>query len=300
VIQPSCGQCDGLLEANVTGGAPGTTYSWTPSIGLSSNTIYNPSVCEPTGSPVTYYCQVVDANGCFSLVSAVIQSGLPCDSVYPGDTDYDGFADNNDLLPIGLAYLSNGPGRVGASLNWVGQIAQNWWDTIPGGTNQKHVDTDGNGIVEDADTLAILQNYGYAHSGGSGLTRGGPNDPDLYFDLTLDTISTSQPLTVPLFYGTSSMPADSVYGLAFTINYDPGLVDSTQPIYMDFSQSWLGTVGTDALSIQYLIQGQGELDVAITRTDGNSLTGYGLFGELNVVTTDNLSGIQEYEYDNHF
>ena len=293
----SCGQCDGQFNSVVTGGTVPYFYQWTPGTGLSNTNIGDPLYCEPA-NPLTYQLTVVDVNGCVAQDFDIVFPGAACDSVYPGDTDYDGFADNNDLLPIGLTYGATGTVRAGASLNWVGQVSANWLDSIPGGIDYKHSDTNGDAQIDDNDTLAILTNYGYVHSGSSNLHKAGANDPDLYFDLSLDTVGTMAPVTVPLFYGTMNIPVDSAYGLAFTINFDPALVDTTQPITMDFSNSWFGNDGVDALSIEYLMESQGELDVAFTRIDHNPMSGYGLFGELNVVTTDNLSGLVEAEYGN--
>jgi len=289
---PSCGQCDGLLE----GFSPGfTTYAWFPGIGLSNQTGANPYVCEPAAT-TTYVLNVTDVNGCSNTANVTVQAGLPCDSIYPGDTDYDGIADNLDLLPIGLQYGNIGGPRTGASLNWVGQVAPNWLDTVPGGADAKHTDTDGNGTINDNDTLAIIQNYGYVHHNNAWVNRAGAGDPYLFFDLALDSTQINQSLTVPLHYGDATTPVDSVYGIAFTVNFDPALVDTTLPINMSFNNTWLGTLGTDALSIQYLKEQQGELDVAITRTDGQPISGFGILGELNVVTTDNLSGMVNANY----
>ncbi len=288
-IAPSCGQCDGEVAANVLGGTPPYTYAWSNGGALSS--INN--VCQGWPFNTVY---VTDNNGC-SIGDSTIFFTLTCDSVWPGDTDYDGFADNNDLLPIGLAYNTTGPVRTGATINWIGQVATNWSDTLTTGVNHKHADTDGSGLVEDADTTAILTNYGYVHGPSAWKNRGGPTDPLMYIDIPVDSVGINTPLSIDVNLGTFGMPADSIYGLAFTINYDTALVNDAEPIYFDASNSWIGTLGVDMIAIDYNILSLGQLDVAMTRTDHQNVSGYGGIGTFNVVTTDNLSGFKALAVD---
>ncbi|MEO1451717.1 MAG: hypothetical protein AAFV07_19465, partial [Bacteroidota bacterium] len=99
---------------------------------------------------------------------------LPPDSVWPGDANYDLVANNQDLLAIGVAFGLTGPPRANASLNWTGQPSVDWTDTLPGGINFKHADTDGNGVVNTADTVAINLNYGLTHNKNEGVQKAGP------------------------------------------------------------------------------------------------------------------------------
>lgn len=287
VMQPSCSQCDGTLGVNVTSGGVAVAYTWSPAANLNDPSIANPTVCDML-SPIMYYVTVVDANGCAALDSVLVTS--QCDSVYPGDTNYDNIANNNDLLPIGLAYSTSGPVRPSASLAWVGQVAPNWTDTLTGAVNYKHIDTNGDGVIDDNDTTAIIQNYGMAHAIGQWKPRGGAGDPDLYFTLTTDTLQPNTPFTADLELGTPSTPADDVYGLAYTVWFNEETLDSASGVYLDFSNSWIGTEGTDMITIQHLTWQQGQLDVAMVRIDGSTVSGWGPIGACHAVTTDNLSG----------
>src|SRR6185295_12937804 len=86
-----------------------------------------------------YTLTVTDADNC--NVGVLITLG--CDSVWPGDANYDGVANNLDLLPIGVAYGSTGTVRPGASNNWVGQAANDWGISLASGTDYKHIDCNG-------------------------------------------------------------------------------------------------------------------------------------------------------------
>ncbi|MEZ4850981.1 MAG: T9SS type A sorting domain-containing protein [Bacteroidia bacterium] len=207
--------------------------------------------------------------------------------VWPGDADYDGVADNFDLLAIGLSYASTGPLRANASLNWTAQPAAPWNDTIPGGVNQVHSDTDGNGVVNDDDTLAVSLNYGQTHNKTT-TEEGGPGDPPLLLLPMLDSALVGTTVSMPIVLGLDTLPADNVYGLAFTITYDNTLVDSATAS-VDFSSSWLGSIGTNMISIQKDMFNDGEIDVAVTRTDQMNMSGYGNLGYFSI-DVDDIAG----------
>ena len=208
--------------------------------------------------------------------------------VWPGDANYDLTADNNDILNIGLAYGYSGPVRAGASLAWVAQPATNWSSQFANGANLKHADTDGSGLVDNDDTTAVSLNYGLNHP----LRLGNPNlnqlpTPVLYITTNPDTATTSDTVEVSIFLGTSAVPVDSIYGIAFTVNFDTALVNTS---YMnpDFSACWLGTPQVDLLTFNKDLMSQGRVDVALVRTDQSNTNGFGFLGKLGIVIVDNV------------
>ena len=213
------------------------------------------------------------------------------DCVWPGDADNDGIANNFDLLAVGLAFSSTGPPRLNASLNWDAQYATPWANNLPNGANYVHTDTDGNGIVNADDTLAINQNYGLTHNK-TGTTHGDNDDPPLLFLPQTDTVAVADTLRLPIVLGLDSVPADSVYGLAFTINYNATLVDSASA-HISFDNSWMGTSGVDLLSISKDFYAQGKLDAALTRTDQQSVNGFGTIAYFSIVMVDDIAGKDE-------
>ena len=239
----------------------GTGYGW-KTVTLTVNT----GLCDFTNTTQVY----VDPN-----------------CVWPGDADYDGVANNNDLLAIGLSYGSTGPARSNASIMWTAQPAFPWNDTIPGGVNYVHSDTDGNGAINDDDTLAIITNYGQSHNR---LTEeGNPGDPPLLLLPMVDSSNVGDTLHLPIHLGVDTIPADNVYGLAFSITYDNTLVDSASAS-VRFSPSWLGMGGVNLLSMQKDLFTAGRIDVAVTRTDQMDISGFGQLGYLSIVMVDDISG----------
>lgn len=278
IQNPSCPSgTNGAIYTSVSGGAPPLTYLW-------SNLVTVQDAINLTAG--TYTLTVADNNGCSSSSTFV----LGCDSVWPGDANRDGTADNNDLLSIGIGYGSIGPVRSGATISWTGQLADDWTQSLAAGANYKHIDCNGDGVINDADTIAIIQNYGLTHP--LRLMPPLPStllDPYLAFDFSADTVSTNQQIEIPVLFGSAAIPANDVYGLAFTINYDTSLVKADS-VNISFSPSWIGTFGTDMIGFGKNMPLNGQLHVGMTRIDHNNVSGFGEIARVTVVTTDNVSG----------
>ncbi|MEO0469885.1 MAG: T9SS type A sorting domain-containing protein [Bacteroidota bacterium] len=190
-------------------------------------------------------------------------------------------------MALGLSYGFTGPVRDNASLSWTGQPASDWNDTLPNGTNAVYCDTDGDGSVTVDDTLAITQNYGLMHNKGTG-TNGGPDDPPLYVETISGPAMVGDQLSLPIVFGTDSIPADSIYGLAFTIGYDVNLVKANTAS-ITYS-GWLGNFGSDLIGVQKDQFQDGEIDVALTRNDLQNMSGYGAVASLSIVMVDDIAG----------
>lgn len=218
---------------------------------------------------------------------AVVVSTSYC--VWPGDANNDLIADVWDVLPVGVFNSTVGSVRPSASLNWEGQWSPNWGVNQASGDDIKHVDCNGDGIIDANDTSAIMLNYNLTHTK-SNSALGGINDPDLYVDIALDTVPTSTPLAIPVLLGNTTMQADSVYGIAMSISYDKTKIDSVAGVTVDYSNSWLGTKGVDLITLDTNFYDNGQIDIALVRNDGQMMTGFGEILTLNVITIDNLSG----------
>ncbi|MDB5283696.1 MAG: hypothetical protein JWO06_2771, partial [Bacteroidota bacterium] len=274
------GQTDTLF-VHPLGGNPPYIYTWNDATHADHT---------PITTCFNYTVTVADQNGCTAIG---IDSSVICmdDFVWPGDADYDGTANNNDLLAIGLAYGATGPIRPNASLLWVGQPATNWIssDTLPNGVNYKHTDCNGDGIIDADDTIAIIQNYGLIHTRGGGQNEWRSGIPALTVNLVPDTAYAGDSVTAEFILGDSGIIANNVYGLAFTLNYDLIPVD-TAKTYVTFTTSWLGT-SAEKISIAKDFKTIGQLQCAVTRIDHRTKTGSGQIGAATfVITTDNING----------
>lgn len=275
IALPTCGQCNGYANVLMSGGNPPFAYLWTNS---GTTTSFNNVICENTSNEVI----ITDASGCLDTITFA----LSCASVWPGDANYDGVADNTDLLAIGVAYGTTGEPRLNPSILWQAQAGVDWNDTLLSSINYKHIDCNGDGSIDDFDTTAIIQNYSLTHPLRPALNAG-PNDPVLFFNISVDTSSTSTQISIPLFLGSSIVPANDVYGIAFTINYDTALVKADS-VSFDFNSCWI-TNGGYQLSLAVNDPVNGQLHAAVTRVDQTDTSGFGVVGVCGIVTVDNIS-----------
>ena len=212
---------------------------------------------------------------------------VPDQNVWPGDTDNNGHVNHFDLLPVGIGFGANGPQRANATINWVGQPADDWTQYTPGSAlNYKHIDTNGNGAIAANDTLAIVQNWGLSVN---------PFLPDapvfeprvlgvpLY--VLADTLAPSEVAALDIVLGTDELPAENVYGIAFSITYNPELIVPGS-VSASFLNSWLGQQNSDLISLFRVSPTQDRIDIAITRTDGLNNSGNGAIGKLHITIED--------------
>jgi Secretion system C-terminal sorting domain/SprB repeat len=272
---PTCGVCNGYANISLSGGNPPFAYQWTNS-GIT--TPYNSSICENTINEVI----ITDASGCLDTITFT----LSCTSVWPGDANYDGVADNTDLLAIGVGYGATGEPRVNPSILWQAQEGVDWNDTLTGSINYKHIDCNGDGSIDDWDTTAIIQNFSLTHPLRP-FSAAGPNDPSLYFEIQVDTTGASTQLFIPLVLGTAQLPANDVYGIAFTVSYDTALVKADS-VTMDFTNCWMAG-NNNRISIAVNDPLNGLLYGAVSRINHTDTSGFGTISTLGIVTVDNIS-----------
>lgn len=255
-------------------------YNWDFGDGTTS-TLANP--VHTYQSPGVYFVMLTVSGNCQSASLPLPVTIFPA-CVWPGDANNDLIANNIDLLSIGIAYGSSGPVRNDSSLLWEGQGADNWNDTLLGGTNYVYVDTDGNGTVNDDDTLAINLNYGQTHNK---KTEEFESGIVLYFDTTQVTgpIMVGTDFEIPVMLGTSINPADSVYGIAFTICYSNEMVDSASA-QLKVDSSWLGM---DLLRIERDFYLDGELDGGICRKNQVGVSNHGKIAQAAFVMVDDIA-----------
>ncbi|MEP7264713.1 MAG: T9SS type A sorting domain-containing protein [Bacteroidota bacterium] len=277
ITLPTCGACDGIATVSAFGTAP-FLYQLEDSTGNLTFTLGTVNTfCESEN----YIWHITDANGCVVTLPVT----LGCTPVWPGDANYDGVADNIDLLAIGTGYGATGTARPNATINWQPETGISWQDTLLSTVNYKHIDCNGDGVIADDDTTAIIQNFSQVHALRP-FNNAGPTDPELFFDIQIDTTNTSAQLSIPLILGTSLTPATDIYGIAFTVNYDTTLIKADS-VTMDYSNCWLAA--GHKLSLAVNDPANGRLYGAVTRTSHSDTTGFGTISTMGIVTVDNIS-----------
>jgi hypothetical protein len=243
-------------------------------------------------TPGVYVVQVQTGNCFFTSVFTVIDSctaSVP--NVWPGDCNYDLTANMADALHIGLAYGATGATRPNASNLWYAQPMTDWTQNYAN-CNYKHGDTNGDGVIDVNDTLAISLNYGLNHPYQFEVLNPAPaTAPTLELSCTVDTVGLQTLVQINVLLGNSTIPVDSLYGISFRITSESGLID-TNLTAINANNSWLGTQGNNMFSFQKHFQSSAIVDFAEVRNDQvNFNNGSGNIATLFIVTTDNLSGI---------
>lgn len=200
--------------------------------------------------------------------------------VWPGDTDDNAVVNNMDMLPIALAFGDIGLPRPNATTNWQGQAAPDWNTALAGLPDHKHLDADGDGMVGQSDVAVVAANYGseYLRNAAQMLPGSIP--------LVVDSLTADEGTRIglPVHLGTAAQLADSVYAIAFTLQYDPSLVVFNSA-GMDFSDSWLGS---DLLELTHEHSAQGRLDIMVGRKDRMPISGYGQLGTFYITIIEDV------------
>lgn len=240
------------------------------------------------------------ANIC-DTATVYLTVGVDCseECVWAGDANNDGVANNFDILAVGLGFGEAGLSRANASIDWYPQPATDWlqdittFTTNDGGitfdsitVNAKHADCDGNGIIEGEDIDAIGQNYGLTHA--KNVAKEAVADaPTITFSLP-EVIPANTWISVDVLLGSQEQLAENVYGLAFTIDYDSDVVQLGSASVDFDTSSWFDN--GDNINLYQDFGDLGKLDIGYSRTDGQSISGYGKIATFSIFVIDNIAG----------
>jgi hypothetical protein len=208
------------------------------------------------------------------------------DCVWPGDTNFDGIVNMEDLLPLGLEMGEVGKPRQDVDFgNWYGQFAPDWSALFnPNPINSKHIDADGDSIITAQDTIAISQFYGRTHS----LTPS--NVPFYDFVIRLDGDVFADPgdlVELDLYVGTQETPATDIYGFTFPFEYNPALF-RPESVKVEFDNNSWYSYNSPILHMSRNDREKGKVETGITRTSGVAATGFGKIGTVSFIVTDDL------------
>ncbi|MEZ4774981.1 MAG: T9SS type A sorting domain-containing protein [Bacteroidia bacterium] len=271
-----------MLNATINGGVGPYTFLWN-----TGDTTQSLAILTAGGESV-YILSVTDILGT-TVTDSILVMGMP-ECVWPGDANGDGVADNTDVLILGLTYGAQGMVRPDAHTNFIGQGAPAWTQAFASGLNYVHSDTDGDGVVDANDFFAIGKNYfnPVQSPGGSPVvTEGIP----IYVVFPQGNFEPGDIVTGAIMLGTEAQPADSVYGIAFSLAYDGAIVDSGSVI-VSYDSSWLGNLHVDLEAIDKDFYLDGQVDVGITRTNHLAVAGYGRIADITIMI-DDITGKKE-------
>jgi len=227
-----------------------------------------------------------NSEGCISTVTDLLTTdavnlsakNLPdgTDYVLPGDANGDRKANVFDLLNIGVGYNSVGVPRPQANTDWKPQFSPNWSLSVADAVNYKHLDSDGNGSVDDFDYEAIVKNYTPAPFVPAVAATVKTPRIRLHFHQDTIFINPAYPKTLKvdadILVGNPSEPATNLYGLAFSLLYPNYALIGTKCDYED--NSFFG-FSNHILWLPKDNHNQRQYDLGFTRKNKQPILGYG-------------------------
>ena len=224
---------------------------------------------------------------CYALVS-IEAPNCPIEEVWPGDANVDNVVSNYDLLNIGIAYGFQGIARNNQGNEWEGVPAKPWNQFFEDGVNYAHADANGDGLVDVNDRAALEQNYRLTHGPVQPFSPlpGTDIDPPIFVELPNDgNLPNGLDFTAPVVLGSPNEPVYDIYGIAFTIEFDPSVIDPSS-LRISYPSGWFGTQNEDMITFDRTFAEEGRIEVAITRTNQTNVSGYGVVALLSGIIDD--------------
>jgi hypothetical protein len=209
---------------------------------------------------------------------------------FAGDADQNGKVEHFDVLSIGLAYNMQGPARFNAA----SANALAWEPSPYSNTNPGAADCNGDGIVDNNDMVEVQTMYGDTfpiQRYDVDTSKCGLNPiPFFIKPVGSDTVQDGEILDVDFYLGDNGT-TNEAYGIAFTLEFDRGIIPGSNVQFLT-NNSWL--LNTNAgLFFNKSFQGTGEMEIALTRTDHNNSSGGGPFLRARLPIIDNIDGIAD-------
>lgn len=263
-----------------------TTYSWSGINGFNSS-IQNPVIANATSLNTGIYNLTMATAYCSVTNTFTVNINSGCQDVWPGDANSDGTADNIDVLELGLHYTQTGAPRATISTTWQSYFANNWIGTITNGKNLNHSDCNGDGIINDNDTLAIYTNYGLTHA--FKPTQTNTVNPQL--SIVPDQVSVVKGTwgTASIYLGDATTNINNINGVAFTVDFDNTLIEQSN-IYIEYLPSFIDA--SQNLHFRKLDFSNNKIYTATTHTVSNNVSGFGKIATLHYQIKSSLSSDQ--------
>jgi hypothetical protein len=242
---------------------------------------------------------IIWGGDCFAveeILFFVSLGGSPCDytdCVLPGDANTNGLADYYDVLHIGMGYGHTGPVRPDASMEWVAQAAPDWSFITPDGVNGKHLDCNGDGVINEFDLQPVIVNNTPINN----ETAIYENDyPTLYLNFPTDTLyvwpdsTYNIQVTAELVFGSETVPVNQLSGIASRINMLSDLSPFVTEVNFDYDDNSFFGSG-NAIMAAPALRHEEQVDLAVTHIDNSNASGFGKIGEVNfIIISDIVEG----------
>lgn len=282
-----------------------TDYEWDFGNGTSSFDNTMSFVKEFESGNASVCLRVWNNGGCQDEYCLDIAADAPeemCNAsecVWPGDTNGDDAANNFDVLNIGIGIGAHGFERPffpypDDPIAWAPNFGYDWASWV-GPINFKHLDCNGDGLIEESDLEAIHSNYSPDFDFESTPQQGAPSI-SIEFDQSTIIIDETTPefvvVSASIYMGSEALPFIDLHGLAFNVSYPYELTKANGVSTELEDDSFLGhTVDIINFSHDLYSEGVGRYDAAISRRNGPGMSGFGKVAKVNfVVNADIIEG----------
>lgn len=266
------------------------------------------NVTIPDGTVFCFYLDDVSSYNSSATSCGLTNQGPICFAftnqvkVWPGDLNKSNMVTTADLLPIGYFYNSTGPVRANATIQWTGQTATLWGynrSTMNGSAYKTFADSNGDGVINNADQAAIGFNMNQIHNRQSnskpfGIAPNLPNNLQTLGNLIVTPNASiidgaTLPQTVTFNVNLSNTGGlNSLFGISVNLIFDNTIFDlSTATI--NYTGSIFGNVGTDCLVMNY--NSSNAVSVGLTRYLNSAINGNGLLFKVTLQTRNTLPSL---------
>jgi sugar lactone lactonase YvrE len=263
------------------------------------------NISIPDGTVFCFYLDDVNTYNSTATTCGLTNQGPICftftnqEKVWPGDLNKSNMVTTADLLPIGYFYNSTGPVRPNATIQWTGQPTILWGynrATMNGSAYKTFADSNGDGVINNADQAAIGFNMNQIHARQAnhkpfGIAPNTSNNAQVVGTLNVTpnnsiingaTLPQTVTFTVNL---TNTGGLSSLYGISVNLIFDNTIFDlSTTTI--NYTGSIFGNVGTDCLVMNY--NSATGVSVGLTRYANSAINGQGLLFKVTLQTRTTL------------
>jgi hypothetical protein len=201
------------------------------------------------------------------------------DVIFPGDLNRDRAANIWDLLSLGVHFGKTGPARENATTSWRMQVGDDWNGALRSGVNLKHLDANGDGMLNKDDAEVVLANYkpDLRKKVKNGRSR---KAPGLSFEFgDRDSLNAGDTLIAEVWLGSEQRAAEDLYGIAFSVTYDTALVQPNG-VLVAFDSCWVGDPQNGMITYAQDLYQEGRVDICLSRTDGQAMEGAGRITKL--------------------
>ncbi|MDI1356279.1 MAG: T9SS type A sorting domain-containing protein [bacterium] len=246
------------------------SYTWNTSPAINTPTLS----ALPTAS-VNYMVYGTGANGCIGFTNLIVIPNAACSDVWPGDANSDGIVSTLDVLELGLQFASTGMARTPGGNSYIGQYAGNWTGTISTGKNKCHADCNGDGVVNNADTVAVVANFALTHA----FKPAGPGaNTDVSLVASQNYAYPGQWCKVNVVVGSATKIISQLYGIVFDLDLDQTYIVPNSA-YLAYTPSFLNAANQN-IEFRKAQLLNTKIYAASVRTDLTNVSGNGKIAEL--------------------